>query len=71
VTGLVLREEGEVYILADAQGKDVRVPKNTVEERSVSQLSPMPANLVDQIAEQDFYHLMAYLLQQRAPKEGK
>jgi putative heme-binding domain-containing protein len=71
VTGLVLREEGEIYVLADAQGKEVRVPKNTVEERSVSQLSPMPANLVDQITEPDFYHLMAYLLQQRAPKEGK
>jgi len=71
VTGLVLREEGEIYVLADAQGKEVRVPKNTVEERSVSQLSPMPANLVDQITEMDFYHLMAYLLQQRAPKEGK
>src|SRR5262249_6870399 len=58
VTGLVLREEGEIYVLADAQGKEVRVPKNTVEERSVSQLSPMPANLVDQITEMDFYHLM-------------
>jgi putative heme-binding domain-containing protein len=71
VTGLVLREEGEIYVLADDKGKEVRVPKNTVEERSVSQLSPMPANLVDQITEMDFYHLMAYLLQQRAPKEGK
>src|SRR5262249_40624574 len=71
LTGLVLREEGEIVIVADAQGKEVRVPKNTVEERSVSQLSPMPANLVDQIPEPDFYHLLAYLLQQRAPKEGK
>jgi putative heme-binding domain-containing protein len=71
LTGLVLREEGEIIVVADAQGKEVRVPKNTVEERSVSQLSPMPANLVDQIAEPDFYHLLAFLLQQRAPKEGK
>jgi putative heme-binding domain-containing protein len=71
VTGLVLREEGEVYILADAEGKDVRVPKNTVEEKAASQLSPMPANLVDQIPEPDFYNLIAFLLQQRAPKESK
>jgi putative heme-binding domain-containing protein len=71
LSGLLLREEGEVLVLADAQGKEVRVPKNTVEERSTSQLSPMPANLVDQIAEQDFYHLLAFLLEQRAPKDGK
>jgi len=71
VSGLVLREEGEVIVLADAQGKDVRVPKNTVEERTVSQLSPMPANLVDQIAEPDFYHLLAYLLAQRPPQSTK
>jgi putative heme-binding domain-containing protein len=69
VTGLVLKEEGEVLVLADAQGKEVRVPKNTIEERSVSQLSPMPANLADQIGEADFYNLLSYLLTQRAKKE--
>jgi putative heme-binding domain-containing protein len=68
VSGLVLREEGEVIVLADAQGKDVRIGKGAVEERSVTQLSPMPANLVDQIAEPDFYHLLAYLLAQRPPQ---
>jgi putative heme-binding domain-containing protein len=68
VTGLVLREEGQVLVLADSQGKEVRVPKDSVEERTVSQLSPMPANLVDQIPEADFYHLLAYLLAQRPNK---
>jgi putative heme-binding domain-containing protein len=71
VTGLVLREEGEVVVVADAQGKEVRVPKKMIEERNVSQLSPMPANLVEQIPEADFYNLMAYLLEQRPPKEIK
>jgi putative heme-binding domain-containing protein len=65
VFGLVLREEGEVVVVADAQGKEIQVPKNTIEERTVSQLSPMPANLVEQIAETDFYHLLGYLLSQR------
>ena len=65
VTGLLLKEEGEVYVLADAQGKEVRVPKSTVEERTISQLSPMPANLSEQIPEADFYDLLAYLLSQR------
>jgi putative heme-binding domain-containing protein len=71
VTGLVLREEGEVVVLADAQGKEARIPKSTIAERAVSQLSPMPANLIDQIPEPDFYHLLAYLLAQRATPPKK
>ncbi len=67
VSGLLLREEGEVLIMADSQGKEVRVPKSSVEERSTSPLSPMPANLTDQIAEDDFYRLMAFLLSRREP----
>jgi putative heme-binding domain-containing protein len=67
VTGLVLREEGEVVVLADNQGKEVRVPKDSIEERTTSQLSPMPANFGEQITEKDFYDLMAYLLAQRPP----
>jgi putative heme-binding domain-containing protein len=66
VSGLLLKEEGEVYVMADAQGKEVRVPKKSVEERTVSPLSPMPANFADQVPEADFNHLMAFLLAQRA-----
>ena len=54
-----------MLIVADSQGKEVRVPKSSVEERTTSPLSPMPANLVDQIAEDDFYRLMAFLLSRR------
>ncbi|MEO6810516.1 MAG: c-type cytochrome, partial [Isosphaeraceae bacterium] len=61
-SGLLLREEGEVLILADAQGKEVRVPTANVEDRSLSQLSPMPASLADRISEPDFYHLLGYLI---------
>jgi putative heme-binding domain-containing protein len=65
VSGLLLREEGEVLIVADSQGKVVRVPKSSVDDRATSPLSPMPANLVDQINESDFFSLMAYLLSKR------
>jgi len=65
--GLLLREEGDVLILADAQGKDVRVPKGKVEERTISQLSPMPANFGDQLPEADFTNLIAYLIGRRPP----
>ncbi len=64
-SGLLLRQDGEVLVLADAQGKDVRVPASTVEDRKLSQLSPMPANMAEQIEEADFYHMIAYLLSMR------
>jgi putative heme-binding domain-containing protein len=66
VTGLVLREEGEVLVLADNQGKELRVAGKQVEERTLSQVSLMPANLMEQIQESDSYDLVAYLLAQRA-----
>ncbi len=65
VSGLLLREEGEILVLADAQGKDVRVPRDSVEERTIAPLSPMPSNFAAQIPEPDFYRLIAYLLSQR------
>jgi putative heme-binding domain-containing protein len=65
VTGLLVREEGQVLVIADSQGKEVRVPAGDIEERKVTAASPMPANFSDQISEQDFYHLIAYLLSQR------
>ena len=65
VSGLLLKQEGEVLVLADGQGKEVRVAAKDVEEKTVSQMSPMPANFADQIPEADFYDLLAYLLTQR------
>lgn len=69
VSGLLLREEGEVIVMADAQGKEVRVPKGDVEDRKISLLSPMPANLAETIKEEDFYHLLAFLLGQKAKEK--
>lgn len=65
LTGLVLREEGEIVVLADPQGKEVRVEKKQIEERNLSPLSPMPNNVLDQVGEADLVHLLAYLLGQR------
>jgi putative heme-binding domain-containing protein len=69
-SGLLLKEEGQVLVLADAKGKEVRVPKKQVAEKVISQISPMPANFAEEevIAEKDFYDLMAYLLEQRPTK---
>jgi putative heme-binding domain-containing protein len=71
VSGLLLREEGEVLVLADTQGKEVRVEKSKVDERITAQLSPMPDNFVDQVSEADFYNLLAFLLKQQTPRDHK
>jgi hypothetical protein len=56
-----------VLVMADAQGKEVRVSREQVEQKAVSPLSPMPANFAEQIPEAEFTNLLAYLLAQRAP----
>jgi putative heme-binding domain-containing protein len=70
VSGLLLKEEGAILVLADSQGKEIRVPKDAVAERSTSQVSPMPADLADKIPEPEFHHLLAYLLAQRPKPDG-
>lgn len=66
LTGLLLRKEGKVLILADGQGKEIRVPEEEIAEKRVSPLSLMPGNLEEQIPEQDYYHLMKFLLSNRS-----
>ena len=66
VAGLFLREDGDVLIIADNQGKELRIPKGDVEEKKVSPISPMPADLSDKISEKDFYDLLSYLLSRAA-----
>ncbi|HUY92228.1 MAG TPA: HEAT repeat domain-containing protein [Pirellulales bacterium] len=65
ISGLLLRNEGAVLVLTDNQGKEIRIPESDVEERAITALSPMPGNVADLVPEADFYHLLAYLLEQR------
>lgn len=68
VTGLLQREEGAVYVMFDALGKEVRIPKADVEEKTTLAQSAMPGNLDTTIPETDYYHLLAFLLEQKQPK---
>jgi putative heme-binding domain-containing protein len=68
LVGLLLREEGAVLVLADHQGKEVRVRHDEVERKAMVPLSPMPANFGEQIPQAEFTHLLAYLLAQRPPE---
>jgi putative heme-binding domain-containing protein len=67
--GLVLRQEGQVIVMADEKGKEVRINMADVDERRQSLLSPMPANFDQAIPEKDFYDLLAYLLSQKAKEK--
>ena len=68
ISGLVIREEGEVLVLQEAVDKETRIPKSEIERRQKSNLSPMPSNLADTLPERDFYDLLAFLLAQRQKK---
>jgi putative heme-binding domain-containing protein len=65
VSGAFVKVDGAVWVLADQQGKEVRLPLADVEGWKLSPLSPMPANF-DALPADDFHHLLAYLLASRA-----
>ncbi len=71
ITGLMLRVEGEVLIVADGEGKEIRIPTKDIEANRETMLSPMPANFGDVIPEADFVNLVAYLLDQKIPVAKK
>ena len=68
ISGLVLREEGQLLVVQEAADKETKVPIKDIQQRVLSQLSPMPGNVVDALSEPDFYDLVSYLLQPRGQK---
>ena len=64
----MLREEGEILVIQEAADKETRLPKGDIEQRVLSQLSPMPTNVTEALSVPDFYDLIAYLLQPRGQK---
>ena len=71
ISGLLLREEGQVLVLVDSLGKEIRVPADEVEERQTAQISPMPADLATQIPKADFNNLLEFLLDHREEKPSR
>ncbi|MBX9625811.1 MAG: c-type cytochrome [Gemmataceae bacterium] len=70
-TGLMLRVDGPAVVFADAEGKEFRVPTADIEANRETALSPMPANFGETIPEAEFYHLIAYLMEQKAKEPPK
>ncbi len=61
-SGLFRREEGELLVLAEANGKEISIPKKEIVERRESETSLMPDNFSDLIPVADFNSLLAFLL---------
>jgi putative heme-binding domain-containing protein len=71
ITALMLRVEGAVLVVADLEGKEQRIPLKDIESNRETMLSAMPANFGDVIPEADLYHIIAYLLEQKAKDPPK
>ncbi len=71
ITALMLRTEGEVLVVADLEGKEKRIPMKEIAANRETMLSAMPANFGDVVPEADFYHIVAYLLDQKAKEPPK
>jgi len=69
-TGLALRDEGQILILVDSEGKELRISHGEIDERHTSSLSPMPNALEKTLNEKDFNHLMRFLLDATEPAKS-
>ncbi|MFP6613201.1 MAG: c-type cytochrome, partial [Pirellulales bacterium] len=68
VTGLARPQQGEVIVVVDVQGKEIRIPAGEVDETRRTNLSLMPAELVTSLPERDLHDLLAWLLANRRTK---
>lgn len=66
ISGLPRREEGETLVIADSTGKEQVIPKGSIQERRPSDISLMPENVGEVLSQEDFNHLMAFLLSKSA-----
>lgn len=65
VNGMLAREEGASYVVIDATGATINVPKEDVLEVDTLPTSLMPPAFGETLSEQDLGDLMSYLLQER------
>ena len=66
LNGLIKRTEGARMVLVDSKGEEISVATDTINQNVLSNLSPMPANFGETLSEEQFRHLIAYLLSLRS-----
>lgn len=69
VTGLILREDSDSLVIADADGKQFQISVRDIEDRQQLMLSPMPLDLAKKLSAADFDDLLGYLLSQHEPRQ--
>jgi putative membrane-bound dehydrogenase-like protein len=67
VSGLRIRDDGADLVLVDAGGREVRVPRAEIDALAVTPLSPMPANMAEQVGEDALPDLVAFLREPATP----
>ncbi len=65
VAGLERGRVGQVSIMVDAAGQEMRIPQSEIKTNEETALSLMPAAFGASIPEGDFLDLMAWLLEQK------
>lgn len=65
-SGLYRREEGQTLVFANEQGQEFSIDKNNISEQKISPYTLMPDHFRETIPEEDFKHLLAYLLSLKA-----
>lgn len=61
-SGLPKGERSAQFILVDQKGKEIAIPKNSIERETKTTVSPMPANFSETLTERQMSDLVAYLL---------
>ncbi len=62
--GLYRRDEGGIKVFADNAGQEFSIPTMDIKSQKVVSFTLMPDNFSQVISEQEYYHLMSYLLSQ-------
>jgi putative heme-binding domain-containing protein len=62
--GLFRRDEGEIKVFADNTGQEFSIPAEDIKFQKAVSFTLMPDNFSQVISEEDYYHLMSYLLSQ-------
>ncbi len=60
--GLLKNSEGEQWTLVNNKGELIQIAEKSIDEHKKSLLSPMPANLGEELNDEQFRNLLAYLL---------
>jgi putative heme-binding domain-containing protein len=68
-TGLERRREGEIVVIADALGKEIRIPAADIEDQRRTKLSLMPANFSEVLKPSEVQDLVGFLLSQKQAAE--